>query len=227
MGRAAWVSACAIGAALISVSPIAGAAQTAAERRTELAAIQEQINDPDPLMRLAYLEEIVAGGDPLKVELAIRTAMSLDDPQMRALAMRAYVTAVGQITFDWLYPEQIQKEIDRANGDEKRLAETRRKNREIIYYYDTYSRKVTFLFQDFGLSNSKFQVFSLAGSAEPNTNLGGEGRVVGDRLQFRIPVYHTSIPCSVELAPTASLDLVGQMNCNGWPDPMPIRARMF
>jgi hypothetical protein len=227
MRRAAWFSACAIGSALACMPSLGSAAQTAAERRTELAAVQEQVNDPDPLMRLAYLEEIVAGGDPMKVEIAIRTAMALDDPQMRALAMRAYVSVVGQVTFDWLYPEAIQKEIDRTNGDEKRIADIRRQNREIMQYYDAYARKVTFLFQDFDLSSSKFQVFSLAGSAEPNKSLGGEGRVVGDRLQFRIPVYNGSIPCSVEISPTASLDLAGQMNCNGWPDPMPIRARMF
>jgi hypothetical protein len=108
---AAVATATALGfAAPVSADPL--------ERYTELQEVIEAVNDPDPLMRLALIEDIIAKGDATEVQLAIRAAFTIDDPNVRSLALRAHFASFRTllITADW--PEEIKKMVDAGNMDD-------------------------------------------------------------------------------------------------------------
>ena len=196
------------------------AAQTKEERYAELLMIQELINDPDPLMRLLNFEEIIADADRLKTELAIRTAMGIEDRQLRSAAMIAYLNIVELVTFDWELPEEVAA----ADPDPYTL----------VFVYEDHvgaGGKMPILFKTIAADGS-FTVHAMRGLSDPQDRYTGEGRVLGERLVFRTPIKaaRSSTPiCNFEIVPTAELELVGTVTCESysWGGPMALSAAMF
>ena len=105
---------------LVAMSTIAAEswAQSAIEARAaDLEQAMALISDPDPMVRLAGMEEILKSGDGLKISLATTTAMQSDDTTMKGLAMRGFIVNQGQIDFDITFPEKMEAEYQKAGGD--------------------------------------------------------------------------------------------------------------
>lgn len=199
------------------------AAQTKEERYAELLMIQELINDPDPLMRLLNFEEIIADADRLKTELAIRTAMGVEDRQLRSAAMIAYLNIVELVTFDWELPEEIAEAAGSGQID-----------LPLRYVYEDYvgaGGKMPVLFDDIA-DDGSFIVHAMMRLRDRDERFSGQGRVLGERLVFRTPIYATVSGrpiCNFEIIPTAELELRGAVSCEdySWGGPMALSAAMF
>lgn len=81
-------------------------------RYGELQAVVDTINDPDPLMRLAQLEDILKKGDATEVQLAIRTAFQVNDPNVRSLALRAHFASFKTFIIRAELPENIKAVLE-------------------------------------------------------------------------------------------------------------------
>ncbi len=101
-----------------------GAAADVQDRYAELQAVPEAINDPDPLMRLALLEAIVAEGDATKVQLALRTAFTVDDPNVRALALRAHLATYRTMVIQAEIPDGSEGGRNSISGFINALGQT-------------------------------------------------------------------------------------------------------
>ncbi|WP_119461351.1 hypothetical protein [Rhodospirillaceae bacterium SYSU D60014] len=216
MNRSAWVFALLVPIFAAAPAP----AQDAIERYNELQRVPEMVNDPDPLMRIVNFEAIVAENDQLKTEVAIQTAMGIDDARLRALATKTYLSTVGDVTFAWTLPELVSAKL--ANGPDK-LSKT-----EAALYDDHLSRSGLVPVRFSGIDNGNaFQVEQYGAIFQ-----AAEGRVLGDRLVFRAIVQFrggTRKYCNFDFAPTAELTLEGTMSCEDywWGGPMGIKAEMF
>lgn len=215
MNRSAWVLAL---LTLIFAAP--APAQDAVERYNELKRVPEMVNDPDPLMRIVNFEAIAAENDQLKTEVAIQTAMGIDDARLRALATKAYLSTVGDVTFSWTLPKAVSAKL--ANGPDK-LSKT-----EAALYDDHLSRSGLVPIRLSGIDKGNgFQVEPYGAIVQAS-----EGHVLGDRMVFRAMVqFHggTRKYCNFDFAPTADLTLEGTMSCEDywWGKPMQISAEMF
>ena len=193
-------------------------APSAQQRRAELAKVQEMINDPDPLMRIANMETIVEEGDALKIQIAIRTAMSSDDRDLRSLAMKAFIARLSEVTFTLSGDAKDMAELQRASTDQARNDVLTRKGNNLRTLENVQYRQ-KFLFRNFELKNSKGEV-TRDGFTAPN--YWRNFAVIGDRLVFTTSTCMgsaNSCPCEVEVRPTKDLKLVGAARCqiNGWP----------
>src|ERR1700728_4808787 len=90
-------------------------------RQEELAKVQELLSDPDPNARLANMEEIVKSGDATRLQVALRIVFHSDDPNMRALGLRAYIASLHELTFDIELPAQAQRQYDDAQADDDKM----------------------------------------------------------------------------------------------------------
>lgn len=208
-----------LGAAAMSCG-VTAQAQDATQRRDELMQVVERINDPDPFMRIAYLEEIVAEDDQLKTELAIQTAMGIDDARLRAQATKAYLRAVRDITFEWELPEKLASAVQGRNAN---LAAD---ESNLIARHAFRSGLVPIRISSISESSS-FEVAEYGAIRD-----AVEGRIVGQRLLFRANTYlerSSYWACNFEFEPTAAMVLEGEMRCEnfGWSQPMRISAPMF
>jgi len=192
---------------------------SAQARRDELAKVGEMMADPDRLMRLAYLEEIVESGDANRIDIAVKIAVSSDDPQLRGVAMRAYFASQKQIAFDVKLPPQVQKKYDAADEDKKKIDEL-----IVQYPYIQFVRaagfKIRLQFKEFDFKKGQ-GVMSGGWDVADFT-------ISGDKLSVRILTVNRSW-CELELRPSKALMLEGPLICQlGYETPkLQISAPLF
>jgi len=187
--------------------------QSAAQRRDELARVQERVNDPDPLMRIANFEEIAAEGDAAKLQIAIKVALTGNDRSLRGIAFKAFLAGVRRFQAELAIDPAIQKRYDAA------VAEGHRAVRELNAQYRSLDRLIsnTAMRADFRVSEMDMR--SGRGKARVNWYFRGDRdfdfQVNGDRLIATVGIDSTSPgqSCPMELMPTNDLRIAGQLRC--------------
>lgn len=101
-------------------------AQTAADRAGELKVWREQCSDPDPDLRLAYIEAAIGTKDTAVIRICARQSLESDDSDTRNLGLRAALASMDQIRFEVEMPELLADALADADDDEKKLAEIER-----------------------------------------------------------------------------------------------------
>ena len=82
-------------------------------REEELRSIPDRIaGEPDSIRRLVNMEGIVREGDVLKTQFAIKSALGVDDPELRGLALRAFLASQRNMTIE------INEEGDKQKSGE-------------------------------------------------------------------------------------------------------------
>jgi len=221
----------ALAAASLSGLLFAGsaAAQSVAERRETLAQITEKLNDPDPFMRLAYMEEIIAADRALDSQIAIKMALSSEDSDLRSVALRAYMVTTRGLRFEILLPERIVDEYEATKGDEKKQAKVSKKWRTVLFYYNGLSRRLNIVIEDANLATGRFSVYSKNNLTTNDDRYAGEGSVVGGRISLDVNVYAggQKRACSIEVSPDTDLMLRGELSCALSLLPLPVKMRMY
>ncbi len=184
------------------------------ERYAELQSVGEAINDPDPLMRLALLEEIIAKGDATEVQLAIRTAFTIDDPNIRSLALRAHFASFRTVVITAEYPAEIQAAIE-AGGDELKASNQRYQNH--FEFMDVLGGAFTFQ-TDYDGSSPEFAVYSLNGVTEISDRYAGHGNIKGALITIqsgtRLDRYTDAYNCTFEFFEYSGFTINGTGSCD-------------
>ena len=198
------------------------------ERYAELQAVGESINDPDPLMRLALLEEIIAKGDATEVQLAIRTAFTIDDPNIRSLALRAHFASFRTVVITAEYPAKIQAAIE-AGGDELEALE-----QKYGYHFEFMELLGgAFTFQtDYDGSSPEFAVYSLNAVTETSDRYSGHGNIKGAlvTIQSGTRLYGATeaFNCTFEFSEYVGFTIKGTGSCDRDETlPFPVTLHLF
>lgn len=191
------------------------ATSSPAERRDQIAKVQEMLADPDPLMRLANMEAIVNSGDPLKLEVALRTALSSDDVELRGLAMRAYLATRKEITFDIVLPPPIEKQVDAARFDSTALRNLGGKY-DFLGHVLSVSSKFHLVFKEYAFAQDR-------GTVEAQND--APFTITGDKFSSLVALPGLG-NCYVDFRPTPQRAFEGSMACGNWP-PLTISAPVF
>lgn len=192
----------------LSPSWAAEPAQSPQARRDQLAKIQEMLGgEPDPLMRLANMEAIVASGDQTQIRLAVRMALASDDKDLRALAFRAYLASARELVFSITLPDAIQKKYDAVRNspdDLRAFYETR--NYEFIRHLHNWN-----MLLDVNVEKYSIEKNSGVLAEHSNQRNVGDFIVVGDTAKATI--FYSGFTCAISVTPTRNLDLVGTLSC--------------
>ncbi|WP_395517828.1 HEAT repeat domain-containing protein [Pseudorhizobium flavum] len=193
-------------------------------RYGELQAVIDAINDPDPLMRLAQLEAILKKGDATEVQLAIRTAFQLDDPNVRSLALRAHFASFRTFLITAELPEKIQKEMEDENSG----------------WYDNYLYKyLRSMGYQFKMQSEypstdelEFQIKALNGNFQDSDQkkYTGTGNIRGGMLTVVSNVYKSGSPqrCSFEFTEYHGFTMAGMASCDmDYSFQFPVRFHLF
>lgn len=173
-------------------------------RRDELAAVGEQLSDPDPLMRRANMEEIVRSGDADRIQIALKLAFSSDDASMRSLAMRAYFAQAKRVSFDISLPPQVQKQYDAAEGDTRKLEE--------LFRASDYVRRVSAVSFRIQVIINKYDFNKTDGVLSTTVDRDKDFSISGDRFST-IAVFPFGYTCELDARPTRILTLEGTLTC--------------
>lgn len=212
-------------AALVATTTMAGVSNASVdERYAELQMVPEAINDPDPLMRLAQLEAIIAEGDATKVQLALRTAFTVDDPNIRSLALRAHFAKYDTVVIDAEYPEGLEEALKRGAEDRKLVA--------TALVLDGVGRQFSLLTRYESLSQVEMPFISLNNNPNRDERISGSGNIRGTTITFAGEIRFSggnSTTCSFELSRYEGFVVHGFGSCNR-PEgtvPFPVSLRLF
>jgi hypothetical protein len=199
--------------------PIGAIGQTTAQsvqaRRDQLVKVQEQLADPDPLVRLAYMEEIMSSGDALRMQIAMRTAFASDDPDLRAIALRGYLAGHKEFTFDIVLPPAMQKAYEeRTPKTEAELDRTYPQLRTLV----AWSQRIHFIVTDYKFGDS-------SGEMKTTTSGAAKFNFTGDTVSTVQELSYVG-QCYFDFGPTNKQTLDGTMSCPNWPK-LVIRTRAF
>ena len=186
---------------LVSCGQVFADAKDAAQRRAALAAIPDRVNDPDPTMRLANMEDISSTGDVLAIQIAIKSALASKDPELHSLALRAYFKAQDHLQLELQLPADMQQD---------RLRQQCRP----CNFFDGVSGRLLYDIDAVDFSRGRFTVYSMNNLRKRQEGYEGNGQVSGATITFTTNIqFGLGYQCAVQLRPTADLRLVGDAAC--------------
>jgi hypothetical protein len=196
-------------------------AASAQARRDQLARIPELIGDPDPNARMANLETILNTHDSIMIQTALRLAFRSDDADLRALAMRAYIETLKEVTFDIILPEEWAQQYETVKFDQRGKDQLFR-TYPALGSAEHIGFKIQLSFNSYNRLQSSGEVKVIDRPAVFT--------ITGDRLSFK-----SSMPsftdCYFEFRPSNTITFQGKMSCttNGswYFPPSTISARLF
>jgi len=191
-----------------------GSSQSLADvtaRYGELQAVVDAINDPDPLMRLAQLEEILQKGNATEVQLAIRTAFSVQDPNIRSLALRSHFASFRTFVLTAELPEEVNKALA---GNDKKVAENLRSGKLLGFFN---KMGYQFSFQSEYLSSNELEFKTkFLNNERAQPEFTGAGNIRGGMVTITTPVTYQANPyaCSFEFTQYEGFTLKGMGSCS-------------
>lgn len=225
-GRASGTHRLAAGAlcALVLSAGVAPAADVT-ERREALARVVEQINDPDPLMRIAHLEAIVARGNATEIQLAVKATFAGTDADLKAVALRGYLSRVNDLYLDTRPTRELEALLGRDDEKAREVVDAR--NRTAQWRQATGDR-VQVRVSKLDVASGRFSAYGMNRSDKTDERLRGDGQVLGTRVRasFGMVIASRLKRCSIELAPTSALQFEGTVVCDDFPK-MLVSAPMF
>lgn len=93
----------------------------ATDRAGLLKEWREKCNDPDPDLRLAYIEQAILSNDTPIQRICTKIALESDNNDIRNLGLRTAISASTQITFHVEMPQKIADDLKKAGNDEDRI----------------------------------------------------------------------------------------------------------
>lgn len=197
--------------ALLSILACQPALADATARYGELQGVVDAINDPDPLMRLAQLEEILKKGDATEVQLAIRTAFSVEDPNVRSLALRSHFAGFRTFVVTAELPEEVKAVLD---GSDKKAADAIRSSLQLRFFNNI---GFQFSFQSEYPSSSELEFRTkFLNNERLQEEFVGSGNIRGGMVTLATPVVFMNggKACSFEFTRYEGFTLKGMGSCN-------------
>lgn len=162
--------------------PVEVMANSPQERAVAIKTWRAQCNDPDPDLRLAYLEAALETNDNTIIRTCARLALNSDNSDLRNLGLRAILASKEQINFEVTQPIEITKAIEDAGDDEDKL-------REIGNWYTSRAyRKIrngmTYIVEKAKTSSSSAHWTAIGGRSSAHKDFRGKAIIVGDRVTW-------------------------------------------
>ena len=109
-----------------------GHAQTPQERAVKIKEWRANCGDPDPDLRVAYVEAAIASEDQTIIRTCLKETLVSDNPDVQNMALRAALSSVDRLTVVWEMPAAYKTEIQKADGDNDKITHINRRYRDWI-----------------------------------------------------------------------------------------------
>ena len=166
-------------------------------------------------------------GDARRIEIAIRTLVSGDDPVLRGMAMRGYIAVTRQLVLEVALSPQEMKVLQDARTQPDGVRKLRSPN-EHLAHLNQLGFKFNFTFEVASIKEPRGKVVATAMAANPS--YWKPFAVRGERITYTVQSAGGGPACEFELTPKKDATIVGTMTCpsnSGIGRPIALIARMF
>jgi len=186
--------------------------QNAQDRAGALQTWREQCADPDPDLRLAYIENAIATNDASIQRICIRLALQSDNADIRNLGLRAAIVSVPQITFMTTMPKSLENDLKQTAGDEQKLRNVY--NSQTYRLYAGVKGGLSMRSEKNEFEKNNFIWNSLAENSEVEGRYSGKAVIIGSKISWTGKIRaHDEYNCSINVSLTKDAKLSGLLNC--------------
>jgi len=191
----------------------ASAVAQQAQRREALAKVIEGVTDPDPLLRLAHLEDVIKRGNATEMQLAIKAAMASSDPDLRSVALRGYMVGVREL---YLESKPAPDTAARLADPDDKGADMGPLRQNVATWAAVTGGRLHVRLEKMDAATGRFSAYGMNRLDKIDESVRGDGQVTGTRVRMSLAIYGLR-RCTVELAPSTALVLEGAATCDNMP----------
>ncbi len=215
-----------IATALMPVS-ISAVAQSPAERAAALKEWRANCSDPDPDLRIAYIEAALETTDRTTIRTCLKPSLTSDNADTRNIALRAALASVERLTVEFSMPDAYHEAMEAAGSDT-----TKQNKIKGQFGYDTqalnYSNgQIGLVPKDVSLGAQNTRWYTIAAKSTTEDKFFGDFAVNGDTLSGSGRVQYGS---GVDFNLNASLNDQGELVGTGKlynSSELPVRIKLF
>ncbi|MCW1751114.1 hypothetical protein [Rhizobium acaciae] len=224
MANLAWFQGFLIALLAVWAAPASSFAQETSNRAGELKTWREQCNDPDPDLRLAYVEQAVATGDVAVQRICVRLALDSDNADIRNLGLRAAFAATSRLSFSVDMPPELEAALKAAGSNEKKQAEIARWY--VMQDYQVLKNGLYIEIDGAVVSAGISTWYPLVGLNQRDDRFRGQASVNGSRVNWVGSALLSKQACSIDVQLDAGAVLKGKLQCSDLPA-FPISAKLL
>ncbi len=199
-------------------------AQEASNRAGELKTWREQCNDPDPDLRLAYVEQAIATGDVTVQRICVRLALDSDNADIRNLGLRAAFASIPRLSFSVDIPPELAAALKAAGNNEKKQAEMSRSY--VMQDYEVLKNGLYVEVDGAAVGTGSSTWYPLAGLNQRDDRFKGLANVNGSRVNWVGAAVLSKQACSIDVQLEEGAVLKGKLQCGDlWA--FPIAAKLL
>ncbi|GAB7080501.1 hypothetical protein [Megalodesulfovibrio paquesii] len=221
------MSVVAIGLFAVSIAHAQDPVADVQARAGALATWREQCNDPNPDLRLAYIEAAIASGDVSIQRICIRQALESDNADIRNLGLRAALASTSQITFSTEMPKGLAAAYKAAGDDEGKIRNVEDRTDDRIYKH--IRTGMAFVIQKASIEKGQSEWFPLVANANSDSRFTGKAIVTGSSIHWVGSILiggGQSRKCVLDVSAKSGAKLSGTLNCEN-SDPFSISAELL
>ena len=202
-------------------------AESAQDRANKIKEWRENCNDPDPDLRLAFLESAIESGDATIMRTCVRQALTSDNVDMRNLGLRAALAMNERITFVMTLPDHVAEALAEAGTDSKKLNAVQRTYSYTIQPVESIGGIFTLVQSNAAITAPVSEWYTLGMNADNNANYRATLSVAGDQVSGTGRVHlQGDGKLAMLLRLSNEAELVGTVDF-GRSDPIPVKAKLF
>lgn len=199
-------------------------AQTAADRAGELKVWREQCSDPDPDLRLAYIEAAIGTKDTAIIRICARQSLESDDADTRNLGLRSALASMDQIRFEVEMPERLANALAEAGDNESKLAEIGRWY--IRQDWQGLQGGLVFEIDKADMIKGSSVWFPVVNRSARHDNYTGKASIIGDTVTWVGAANLATTSCTLTATLVSGPALQGELLCVQG-EPFPVTAKLL
>lgn len=158
------------------------AAQTPNERAAKIKEWRQNCNDPDPDLRIAYLESAIAGKDQTVIRTCVKQLLLSDNDDVQNSAIRAGLASAERVVIQFSESEGYKKAMANAGTDTTKIDRVKKDYRFEVGILERTGGVITLAPIDVSLSSQSSRWHSNSTSSVTSDNHTADLTLVGSRL---------------------------------------------
>lgn len=158
------------------------AAQTPIERAAKIKEWRQNCNDPDPDLRMAFLESAIAGKDQTVIRTCVKQLLLSDNDDVRNLAIRAGLASAERVVIQFSESERFKQAMANAGSDTAKIDRVNKDYRFEVGILGQTGGMITLAPIEVSMSSQSSRWYSNSTSAATSDRNTAELNLVGSRL---------------------------------------------
>ena len=186
---------------------------TAQARAGALQTWREQCSDPNPDLRLAYIEGAIASGEVPIQRICMRQALESDNADIRNLGLRAAIASTSQITFSTEMPKGLAAAYKAAADNEQKLKTIADGATDRIYR--NIKNGLICVIEKASIGKAQSDWYFLVSNTQREDRFSGKAVVTGSNINWigNILTGSRIYKCTMKVSAQSGAKLKGVLDC--------------